>query len=41
MKYMDIVIVKVTFNYRYGNNTTCIDFSIQDTGINYIIEGSD
>ena len=35
---MDMVIVIGAFNARYGNNFTCIDFSIQDTVINYIIE---
>ena len=38
---MDIVIIKGAFNARYGNNATCIAFSIQDTVINVIIEGSD
>ena len=28
MKYMDLVIVKVDFNDRYGNNVTCVEFII-------------
>ena len=38
---MDIVIVKAAFNDGYGNNSTCVDFSIQDTVFNAIIEASD
>ena len=41
MQYIFLIIVKVDFNDRYGNNSTGIDFIIQDTVINYIIEGSD
>ena len=41
MIYMYLVIVKVAFNDRYGNNSTCIDFSIHYTVINAIIEGID
>ena len=37
---MDVVIIKGDFNARYGNTTTCISFSIQDTVINAIIEVS-
>ena len=35
---MDMVIVKGALNDRYGNNSTCIAFNIQDTVINDIIE---
>ena len=35
---MDIVILKCDFNDRYGNNSKCIEFSIQDNFINTIIE---
>ena len=41
MQYMDLVIVKGAFNDSYGNNSTCIDFKIQDSFINDIIERSD
>ena len=40
MQYMDLVIFKGAFNASYGNNATCIDFSIQDTVINTFIERS-
>ena len=33
-----MVIIKGAFNDRYGNNDTCIAFSIQDIIINAIIE---
>ena len=35
---MDMVIVKGALNDRFGNNSTCIAFIIQDTVINSIIE---
>ena len=34
---MDMVTVKSAFNARYGNNTTCIASSIQDTVISAIV----
>ena len=38
---MDMLIFKVDFNARYGNNSICISFRIQDTVINVIVEVSD
>ena len=40
MYYMDMVIFKGDLNATYGNNATCISFSIQDTFINAIMEVS-
>ena len=37
MEYMDMVILKGTFNARCVNIDTCIDFIVQDTVINAII----
>ena len=37
MEYMYMVIVIGDFNDKYGNNTTCIVFSLQDTVITAII----
>ena len=38
---MDMVIIEVSSNDRYGNNSACLDISIQDTVINTMIEVSD
>ena len=37
---MDVVILKRSFNDKYGNNATWIAFSIQDIVIHAIIEVS-
>ena len=39
MKYLDLFIVNCAFNDSYENGATFIDFIIQDTVINSIIEG--
>ena len=39
MQYMYLVFLKGDCNDIYGNNTTCIDFIIQDIFIKATIEG--
>ena len=38
VQYIDLVIFKGAVNDSYGNNSTCVNFGIQDTVINAIIE---